>query len=168
MSGPHVKAKPERKKPVSKKIALREFKSCTLLYHLTPPKYVEQIEREGICADEGNIFAFTDLIAASSIAMNQVGADPYAVFWIEAKGITGKLYADDVAESTRRLQCIIRQERIEPQFVHYLGTMALDRNTLAPWQRLLDASRGFSRQQSEAMFEECLKFDREMSATAAK
>jgi hypothetical protein len=65
---------------------------------------------------------------------------------------SAKLYADDVGEWTRRFQCIIRQERVEPQYVHYLGTMRVQTDALTPWQRLLDASRGLSRQQSEDVF----------------
>lgn len=131
----------------------RTFKPPTLLFHLTRPENLETIERDGLWPDsEGNIFAFTDLIVADSIAAEQVFADPYVLLWIHPHGINGKLYADDVAELSHRFQCIIRQERIEPQYVHYLATMRVQTDTLTPWQRLVDASRGYSRQQSEDMF----------------
>lgn len=131
----------------------RTFKPPMLRFHLTRPENLEPIERDGLRADsEGNIFAFSDLIVADSIAAEQVFADPYVLLWIHPHGINGKLYADDVAEGSHRFQCIIRQERIEPQYVHYLATMRVQTDALTPWQRLLDASRGFSRQQSEDMF----------------
>lgn len=131
----------------------RTFKPPMLLFHLTRPENLESIERDGLRADsEGNIFAFTDLIVADSIAAEQVFADPYVLLWIHPHGIDGRLYADDVAEGSHRFQCIIRQERIEPRYVHYLATMRVQTDALTPWQRLVDASRGFSRQQSEEMF----------------
>lgn len=131
----------------------RTFKPPMLLFHLTRPENLESIERDGLRADsEGNIFAFSDLIVADNIAAEQVFADPYVLLWIHPYGINGKLYADDVAEGSHRFQCIIRQERIEPRYVHYLATMRVQTDALTPWQRLLDASRGFSRQQSEEMF----------------
>lgn len=131
----------------------RTFKPPMLLFHLTRPENLELIERDGLRADsEGNIFAFTDLIVADSIAAEQVCADPYVLLWIHPHGINGKLYADDVAEWSQRFQCIIRQERIEPQYVHYLATMRVQTDTLTPWQRLVDASRGVIREQSEEFF----------------
>jgi len=131
----------------------RTFKPPMLLFHLTWPDNLERIESEGLRADsDGNIFAFTDLIVADSIAAYQVFTETYALLWLHPRGITSKLYADDVGELTRRFQCIIRQERIEPRYVHYLGTMRVQTDRISPWQRLLDASRGLTRQQSEDLF----------------
>jgi len=133
----------------------RLFEPATLFYHVTRPEHLASIERDGLRADaDGNIFAFTDLIVADTIAAEQVFADPYALLWIAGSGIKGRLYADDVAESCRQFQCIIRQDRIDPRYVHYLATMTVQRDALTPWQRLRDANRGITRQQSEAMFRE--------------
>ena len=159
---------PGLKEDASSGIDPRPFRPCTLFYHVTRPECVAPIEREGLKADsDGYIRLCTDLIAADAVAANQVFADPYVVFWLQPAGITGALYADDAAESTRQLQCVLRQERVKPQSVHYLGTLALVRDVMTPWMRLLDASRGFSRQQSEAMFAEALKRGRETETGAA-
>ncbi len=124
-----------------------------LFYHITRPENVEAIECEGLRADpEGNIFAFSDLIVADAIARNQIFADPYVVFWIRSDGIIGEVCADDVAESCRRFQCIIRQEHIEPEHLCYLATMKVETETLTPWQRLWDAACGIPREESEDLW----------------
>jgi hypothetical protein len=129
----------------------RRFQLSTNLYHITRPEHVEAIEREGLRADdEGNIFAFTDLMVADTIARAQVFADPYALLWVQADGIIkGKVFADEVSEFSAPFQCIIRQPIIPARFVHYLGTMALQPDPLTPWQRLVHARLGMTRRQSE-------------------
>lgn len=129
----------------------KPFEPIVLFYHLTRPENLEQIEREGLRANaEGDIFAFTDWIAADTIAANQTGANPYALFRIHPSGITGDLFTDEVAELSAPLQCIIRQDRIESQFLDYLGIWPV-REDLTPWQHLVYAQMGMSRQHIEAM-----------------
>lgn len=123
----------------------RPFNPGMLLYHVTRVEHVESIKREGLRADaEGNIFAFTDLIVAETIAANQVCANPYALFWIHPKGVVGEMCADDVAEFAARFHCIIRQDRIDPEFVHHIGTMLVNQGAPTPWDRLIWAMKGIS------------------------
>lgn len=129
------------------------FEPVTLFYHVTHLKNVEIIEREGLRADvDGNIYAFTDMLVADNIARSQVFANPYALFQICPSGIVGNMFVDDVAEFSSPLHCIIQQDRIEPRYLRYLGTMAVQDNTLTPWQWMVCATRKLTRHQIEAAY----------------
>ncbi len=77
------------------------------LFHLTPIENVESIQKHGLKADEdGEIFVFTELWVADTIVTNQVFAKHYAVFEMKAKGISGKIGPDEVAESSARISVL--------------------------------------------------------------
>ena len=130
----------------------KPFKPVTMFYHVTPPENVAAIEREGLRAnEEGTIYAFTDLIVADCIAEGQVFSDPYALFAILGSGVNAPLLADEVAEMSSPLHCVIRQDRIEPRHLCYLGTWPVYREGLTPWQRMRFALMGLSHVEVEAM-----------------
>jgi len=134
-------------------VADRPFSPTTFLYHVTHPDNVESIEREGLQAGgDGRIYAFTDLLVADNIACGQVFANPYSLFRICPGGITGDLLADDVAEFSAPFHCVIRQDRIAPEHLRYLGTMHVQEGILTPWQWMIHGMRGLSRSQIESMF----------------
>jgi hypothetical protein len=64
----------------------------SVLFHLSRVVNLESILCDGLRANEGgDIFAFTDMVVANTIALNQVFAERYAVFAIDPKGVTGKV-----------------------------------------------------------------------------
>ena len=131
----------------------KSFKPVTLVYHVTRLENVEAIEREGLQADaDGNIYAFTDLLVADCIASTQVFANPYALFCIRPSGIEGPLFADNVAELSSPLHCVIQQDCIAPEYLWYLGTMSVQQDNLTPWQWMSKARMGLSRSQIEAAY----------------
>jgi len=95
----------------------------TMLYHLTDPRNIDSITREGLRAnDDGEIYLFTELVIANTLAVNQVCLREYALFQIDPEGITGGLHKDDVAELSAPYQRIVRQDGIDPRYIQYVGT----------------------------------------------
>jgi len=126
-------------------------------FHLTPKRNMKLIEREGIKADEeGNIFVFTDMIVAEEIAINQVGASVYAIFEIDRKGITGKIERDNVAESAASFQRIIKQDCIEPKFIHFVTTKRTLHSKPTVWDyKRLARLLGLNKEQVDKFFAAC-------------
>jgi len=121
------------------------------VFHLTPAVNVSRIQRDGIRANgDGEIFAFTDPIVANTIAREQVGAKRYAVFAIHPAGLRGKLYADRVGELSARFQVVIRQDRIEPEHVHHVGTYATQPFPDA-WDHAKYRAMGYTREQVDGL-----------------
>lgn len=105
-------------------------------YHVTRLETYEKILLEGLkCNNEGNIFVFENkavkqiigneefiIKAADHIALNQVFIKGKCVMLeIDSKGITGKILPDNVAESTAKLQWIIKQKIIEPKHINFFA-----------------------------------------------
>ena len=142
--------------------------SVDICYHLTPAENLEGIEREGIVAnDEGQIFAFTDMLVANTIACNQVGIKNYAVFAILPAGITGIVSPDDVAELSAPWQKIVMQDRIDPEHLLYLGKHKVETISSTPWTYAQWALSGLDRQGAEAIIAEIAQLQREQTGGAA-
>lgn len=105
-------------------------------YHITDPKNVKNIIKEGLIANEdGDIFLFENksigtpigegkmkiICVADHIARNQVFLEKYAMFEISADGIEGDLIKDNVCEITAELQWIVKQQRIAPEYIKPFG-----------------------------------------------
>jgi hypothetical protein len=88
-----------------------------VLYHLTPAENAPRIRKEGLKANDGRIFAFTDMIVANAIAKEQVFTRRYCVFRISKNGINGEILRDRVEEFSAWAQRIIMQDHIEPKFL---------------------------------------------------
>jgi hypothetical protein len=123
------------------------------LYHLTPSENASEILKEGIKADEeGNIFAFTEMIVANEIAKNQVFTERYCVFRISRRGIKGEILKDNVAEFSACFQRIIKQDHIEPKFLRKMCEE--DTVLLKPtaWDYMIGARLGETKEQTDAKF----------------
>lgn len=123
-------------------------------FHLTAPSNIDSIMRFGLWGarspryretfDSPSIFATTsaETEITDSVAFNQIWLfgelDEYAVIEIAAEGITGDVWADDVAECAAPWQCIIEQEVISPQHLRLLLVRRLDFSD-ARLQRLRDS-----------------------------
>lgn len=105
------------------------------LYHITDPKNKEAIQREGLKANAGKIFLFEDIsfkpewykepyCVADHIALNQVGLKEFAMFKVGMNGIKGLLMPDDVGEMCSKWQWYVEQDRIEPEYIEYVGIYA--------------------------------------------
>lgn len=92
------------------------------IYHLTPHENTKAILEEGIKANEdGDIYVFTDMIVADTIAKNQVFTAKYSVFEINRKGIGVKLMPDDCGELSQAYQRIIKQNKIDPKYLELIA-----------------------------------------------
>ena len=138
------KQKPLKKR--TKRITYREF------YHLSPSENKKTIEQNGICVDEkGQIFVFSDMKVANTIARSQVFARKYVVFEIDPKGIEGEIEQDEVAEFSHVYQWIILQKKIAPEFLKLIGEYEVQQKTdydYETYERFL----GFKRKQAEELF----------------
>jgi hypothetical protein len=89
-------------------------------YHITPIANKERIKEEGLKSNSGQIFFFTKLKLADSIAYNQIGIDTYSLFEVNPSGFEKKLVIDNVAEYTAAHQRIALQSLISPIYVKHL------------------------------------------------
>ena len=93
-----------------------------VVYHLSHIENKESIQQNGIHAnDEGQIFVFTDLIVAATIARNQVFCSRYVVFEIDIEGVQGEVWTDNVAELCYEYQLRISQKLIAPKSLRMVG-----------------------------------------------
>jgi hypothetical protein len=122
------------------------------LYHVTSLENVESIKRNGLmCNEEGEIFLFTaleikttrnidwePLKVPDSIAVNQLGLEKYVLIQIEidTTGISGKLEADNVAESTAKYQFILKQKRILPKHLRFSDVKIVNYEAVRKWENL--------------------------------
>jgi len=82
---------------------------------------VASIKNRGLMSNEDSeIFSFTNMNVANTIARDQVFLFEYAVFKIDPLGITGEIAMDDVAEFSAAYQRIIKQSHIEPNYLRLL------------------------------------------------
>jgi hypothetical protein len=105
----------------------REFSKSMKYYHITSPENVENVLKNGLKANEqGEIFIFQYAkitmngvvnFADDCIAYNQVFLEKYARIEIDPEGISVPLINDNVAESTNECQWIVKQERINPEYL---------------------------------------------------
>lgn len=96
-------------------------------FHITQPERVETIKKEGIQSnDEGDIYLIiekgkTNLIGWNSIfdlvAAHQLGMDEYILITIDGSGVTGDLILDNVGEYTSPYQRVLKQPRIDPEYL---------------------------------------------------
>ena len=130
-------------------------------YHVTDVNNVDQIKRDGLKAnEEGLIFVFTDMIVSGSIAKNQFGlVDRYAVFKIYSNGITGRVIKDRVAEFSAPYQRVIIQEKIQKNYIDFLGVFRVDSYEPTEWDLLLlKRFKGLTQKDAGKVFEERRKF----------
>ena len=92
------------------------------------------------------------MIAAEEIARNQVGVSVYAIFEIDRKGITSKIERDDVAESTASFQRIIKQDRIEPKFIHFVTIKRTSLSKPTVWDYKRGGRAGLNKEQVDKFF----------------
>jgi len=100
-------------------------------YHITNCENAVSILTNGIkCNEDFEIFLFDDVgykflgytsTVANHIAKNQIFLDKYAMFEIDAKGITGHIENDNVAEITAKWQYILKQDIIKPEYINFYG-----------------------------------------------
>ena len=94
----------------------------TIYYHLTPSKKADRIKQYGIAANKhGEIFVFTNIIVANTIARDQIFTDRYTLFEIAQNGITGTIIADKVSEFSASFQRIVKQDYLAPEFLTVVG-----------------------------------------------
>ncbi len=91
----------------------RALPKARYYWHVTRPEYVDSILKKGVVADkDGMIFVITDRLVMEEIALHQIGVNPYALFYIDNRGITGKVVKDRVAEYSAPYHRIIIQDKI--------------------------------------------------------
>ena len=101
--------------------AFIRYKMKIKFYHLTDCENAAKIMQEGIKANKNDeIFVFTDMLVANSIAKTQVFTQRYSVFKIDRKGISGKILKDNVEELTAGYHRIIKQKLIKPKFLKFI------------------------------------------------
>ncbi len=110
----------------------------TKYFHLTPIDNKDSILKNGLQAGaDTQIFMFTNLAVASSIAANQVEiprGEMFVVFEIQADGITSKIINDNVGENTAEFQFYIEQKEIYPQHIRVLyEDILLDDEEIRDW-----------------------------------
>ena len=137
------------------------MKKHRFYYHVTDVNNIDQIKRDGLKAnEEGLIFVFTYMIVSGSIAQNQFGlVDRYAVFKIYSNGITGRVIKDRVEEFSAPYQRVIIQERIQKNYIDFLGVFRVD--PYEPAERdplLLKRFQGLTKKDARKVFEERRKF----------
>lgn len=120
-----------------------ELSKSLKYYHITSPENVESILKNGLKANEqGEIFIFQYAkittngvvnFADDCIAYNQVFLEKYARVEINPEGISVPLIHDNVAEPTNECQWIVKQERINPE---YLRLDVIKENGYIPHFRL--------------------------------
>lgn len=120
-------------------------------YHITHKNNVSNIIRNGLLANtDGEIFLFENKsivtigtaknsqnklvlgrikrTIADNIALNQLFLEEYAMFEIDANGITSYLKNDNVAEFGAKFQWIVKQPKIDKRYVSLFGYYKTDRN----------------------------------------
>ena len=109
------------------------------IYHLTPHENTKSILKEGIKANEyGDIYVFTDMLVADTIAKNQIFTKRYSVFEINRKGIKVKLIPDQCAEFSQGFQRIIKQNEIDPKYLELIyEDIEIITNGLTEWDYLV-------------------------------
>lgn len=124
------------------------------LFHLTAPENVAAILAGGIraSAEEGCIYAFTDMIVANTIARDQVLLKQYAVFEIAREGVRRKPGPDRVAELSAGYHRVIRQRRIAAPHIHLVGTFDVIHDRPTEWDYLRGARCGLTATQVDAAF----------------
>ncbi|MCZ2130798.1 MAG: hypothetical protein LC109_11100 [Bacteroidia bacterium] len=100
-------------------------------YHITETKNKISILKTGIrCNEEGYIFLFENKsisyngiinTIADCIAKNQIFLDRYVMFEIDSKGFQSELLPDEVGELSHKQQWILKQEKINPEFINLFG-----------------------------------------------
>jgi hypothetical protein len=99
-----------------------KFNPPYLLFHLTALANVKSIIRKGLLAnDVGEIYLFSDMFFADSIARNQVFIERYGLFWVKPQGIYVPIHRDVCGELASPWQAVICQPLIEPHNLRYLG-----------------------------------------------
>ncbi len=100
-------------------------------WHITDPKILDTILKEGLKANnnkeiflfERGTYTFNGVTnkVADHIAKNQVLLDSYALIKVSSAGFNTEPIQDNVGELTTKLQWILRQDIIEPQWLFDYG-----------------------------------------------
>lgn len=130
-------------------------------YHITDPKNVESIMKEGLKANkDGEIFLFENkaisyklpmidngvcrvckvkTTIANIIALNQLFLNEFAMFEISSDGIKGELLPDNVAEYSAPFQHIAKQLFILPEYITLCGVFKSRKPSKTIRQTIIDA-----------------------------
>lgn len=123
------------------------------LYHLTDPKNRAAIEAVGLTANEdGEIFTFTDMLVANTIARDQVFLERYIVFQIDAKSFRRKIGRDDVAEFSASLHRIVKAPNIPAKLITFVGEFETIFREPTEWDFVIGEARGVSRHKTSETF----------------
>jgi len=119
--------------------AEKSVKKHRIYYHVTHVKNIPGIRKNGLMANkDGYIFVFTDQVGANTIAINQCFLfDEYAIFWIDSKGVTGKIIMDRVAEFSAPYHRIIIQDKISKKYIEFGGSIIINPDEPTKWDLLL-------------------------------
>lgn len=126
----------------------------TRYLHLTPSDNLNRVMREGLKADaDGCIFTFTDMLVANTIAREQVFTDCYSVVEIAPEGVAGRVLRDRVAEFAAQFHRVLRQSRVAPEHLSYVGTFQTIKDWPTEWDYRVNEALGTSRMQTDAFYD---------------
>jgi hypothetical protein len=97
------------------------MKNKTNYYHISDIKNKNKILKEGLKANEGMIFLFSEITVADDIAFSQVGITEFSVFEIDPNGINVTPIPDNVAEFSAKFQWIVKQNLIEAKHIKHIS-----------------------------------------------
>ena len=90
-------------------------------FHITPIEDKDDVLKNGLLSNEGDIEVFDDISIANQIASNQMGLYEYCLFRVDPRGFDAPPIPDEIAEFTARHQWIVQQKKIKPKFLSYFG-----------------------------------------------
>jgi hypothetical protein len=124
----------------------------TKLFHVTACEAVDSILAHGLRAnDYGQIFAIDSELVAEDVARGQLFLSSYALFWINARGISGAIEADNVAELVAGHHRIIVQQLIPPEFLILLARKRNISSGYSPFRRQWFARLGVPKEEIDEM-----------------
>jgi hypothetical protein len=91
-------------------------------FHITPIEDKDDVLKNGLLSNEGDIEVFDDISIANQIASNQMGLYEYCLFRVDPRGFDAPPIPDEIAEFTARHQWIVQQKKIEPKFLRLVST----------------------------------------------
>jgi hypothetical protein len=98
-------------------------KNVKYYYHVTSIKNLERIKVKGLSNNGDAIFLLDtdELFVVQHISFNQIAYREVAVLRINASGISGKIYHDNVGEMISKHQYYTKQNNIKPEFIEVIS-----------------------------------------------
>jgi hypothetical protein len=96
------------------------MKKSKFYYHITNIKNKEEILKNGLNSNSGQIWVTDREEQIIFVASNQVFLNEFSVFAISSNNITGKIEPDRVAEVGAKFQFIINQKCINPEHLIHI------------------------------------------------